>query len=135
VIVIDESIDELQKSLEDNFLTERYTNDIKGYSNLLLDGIEQSIAVKQKSETLDTIVNSMPARLLTINAETEGIEIFYSFAFIQGKERYYQIMAWTSSNREYKYKDRMNEIMYTLKEISPVNDWNMKEDTGNNILD
>jgi hypothetical protein len=118
VIVIDESIEEMQKALEDNDLTESYTNDVKGYSNLLLDGFEQTVSVKRKSEILDTLVNGMPARLLTINGRIEGIDAFYSLAFIQGKERYYQIMAWTLSNKEYQYKDRMNDIIYTLKEIS-----------------
>lgn len=118
VIVIDETIDEMQKALEDNNLTESYTNDVKGYSNLLLDGFEQTVTVSRKSEIVDTLVNGMPARLLTINGRVEGIDAFYSLAFIQGKERYYQIMAWTLSNKEYQYRDKMNRIMHTLTEIN-----------------
>ena len=43
VIVIDESKSEMQKALTDNNLTDKYSNDIKGYSDLLLNGFEQSI--------------------------------------------------------------------------------------------
>jgi hypothetical protein len=107
----------MQKALEENQLTDTYNNDIKGYSDLLINGFEQTISVNHKSEILDTLVNGMPARLLTINGRVEGIDAFYSIAFIQGKKRYYQIMAWTLSNKEYQYKDKMNRIMYSLKEL------------------
>ena len=117
VIVIDETIEEMQKALEENQLTDTYNNDIKGYSDLLVNGFEQTVSVNRKSEILDTLVNGMPARLLTINGRVEGIDAFYSIAFIQGKKRYYQIMAWTLSNKEYQYKDKMNRIMYSLKEL------------------
>lgn len=117
VIVIDETIEEMQKALEENQLTDTYNNDIKGYSDLLVNGFEQTVSVNHKSEILDTLVNGMPARLLTINGRVEGIDAFYSIAFIQGKKRYYQIMAWTLSNKEDQYKDKMNRIMYSLKEL------------------
>ncbi len=117
VIVIDESKTEMQKALDDNNLTEIYTNDIKGYSELLMNGFEEAISVSHKSEIIDTTINNMPARLLTVNGQAKGLDIFYSLAFIQGKERYYQIMAWTLSSKEYKYKDKMNRIMYSLKEL------------------
>jgi hypothetical protein len=117
VIVIDEPKSEMQKALDDNNLNETYTNDIKGYSELLMNEFEQAISVSHKSEIIDTTINNMPARLLTVSGRTEGIDAYYSLAFIQGKERYYQIMAWTLSNKEYEYKDKMNRIMYSLKEL------------------
>ena len=117
VIVIDESKAEMHKAFVDNNLTETYTNDIKGYSELLMNGFENAISVSHKSEIIDTTINNMPARLLTVSGRIEGIDAYYSLAFIQGKERYYQIMAWTLSNKEYEYKDKMNRIMYSLKEL------------------
>lgn len=117
VIVIDESKSEMQKAIVENDLTERYSNDIKGYSDLLLDGFEQSISISHKSDIVDTLINNMPARLLTINGRAEGIDAFYSLAFIQGKERYYQILAWSLSSKKYEYEDRMRKIMYSFKEL------------------
>lgn len=117
VIVIDESKSEMQKALLDNNLTDIYTNDIEGYSSLILDNFEQVISISHKSEIVATQINNMPARLITIKGRAEGIDAFYSLAFIQGKERYYQIMAWTLSNKEYKYKDMMKNIMYSFKEL------------------
>lgn len=117
VIVIDESKSEMQKSLVDNNLTDSFSNDIKGYSDLILKGLDQTVSVSQKSEIIDTLINNMPARLLTITERAEGVDVFYSIAFIQGKERYYQIMAWTLASKEYEFKDKMNRIMYSLKEL------------------
>jgi hypothetical protein len=117
VIVIDESKSEIKKALDDNNLTEAYNNNIKGYSELIINGFIQAISVSHKSEFVDTTINNMPARLLTVSGRTEGIDAYYSLAFIQGKERYYQIMAWTLSNKEYEYKDKMNRIMFSLKEL------------------
>ncbi len=117
VIVIDESKLEMQKVLEDNNLVETFSNDIKGYSKIIMNGFEQKILVSHKSEILDTLVNKMPARLLTISGRVENIDAFYSLGFIEGKDRYYQIMAWTLSSKEYENKDEMNRIMYSLKEL------------------
>lgn len=117
VVVIDESKSEMQKALVDNNLTDSYSNDIKGYSDLVLKGYEKTVSISSKSNAIDTLINNMPARLITISGRTKGIDIFYSLAFIQGKERYYQIAAWTLSSKEYEYKDKMNRIMYSLKEL------------------
>ena len=48
VIVIDETIEEMQKALEENQLTDIYNNDIKGYSDLLVNVFQQSVTVKRK---------------------------------------------------------------------------------------
>lgn len=117
VIVIDESKAEMQRALENYNLSESYSEDIKSYSDLILKVFEQTISVSNKSKIIDTIVNNMPARLLTVSGRVEGIDAYYSLAFIQGKERYYQIMAWTLSSKEHEYKDKMNRIMYSLKEL------------------
>ena len=117
VIVIDELKSEMLKALVDNDLTDEYSNDLKGYSDLILDNFELSISISHKSDIVDTFINNMPARLLTINGQAEGIDIFYSLAFIQGHERYYQIMTWTLSSKEHDYKDKMNKILYSFKEL------------------
>ena len=117
VIVIDESKSEMQKALVENNLTDIYTNDIDGYSSLILDNFEQVISISNKSEIVKTRINDLPARLITINGYAEGINAYYSLAFIQGKERYYQIMAWTLSSKESNFKDKMNKIMYSFKEL------------------
>jgi len=117
VIVIDETKSEMQNALIDNNLTDSYSNDIKGYSDLVLQGLEQNISESKKSEIIDTTINNMPARLCTISGRVEGVDAFYSLAVIQGKDRYYQILAWTLSSKEHEYKEKMNRLIYSFKEL------------------
>lgn len=117
VIVIDESKEEMEKALTVNNLTGSYSNDVDGYANLLLKGFEQAISVSSKSDLVDTLVNGMPAKLITISGRAEGINAYYALAFIEGKKHYYQIMTWTLDSKEYEYKENMNRILYSLKEF------------------
>jgi len=117
VIVIDELKTDFQVALDQNNLTETHSNDINSYSNLLLDNFEQVISVSNKSTIVDTTINNFPAKLLTINGRVEGIDAFYSLAFIESKKRYYQIMAWTLSSKKYEYDEKMRELIYTFREL------------------
>lgn len=107
----------MQKALDDNNLAEIYRNDINGYSELIMSGFEKSISIYNKSKIIDTTINNMPARISTVSGRVEGIDVYYLIAFIQGNERYYQVMTWTLANKENEYKDKMNRILYTLKEL------------------
>lgn len=117
VIVIDEPKIEMHKAILDNNLANIYSNNVSGYTNLLMDNFERIISVSRKSDVVDTLVNNMPAKILSISGRAEGIDAYYTFGFIEGKERYYQIMAWTISSKENEYKEKMNQIIYSLKEL------------------
>ncbi|MBC7425559.1 MAG: hypothetical protein H7321_03395 [Bacteroidia bacterium] len=117
VIVIDESKSELNKALVDNNLTEQYEDNIQGYANLLIDGFEATLKSPKKSKIIDTVINKLPARLLTFTGTVEGIDAFYTIAFIEGKETYYQIMSWTLMSKQDEYKEKMSKIMYSFKEL------------------
>ncbi len=117
IIVIDENQSELRKALIDNNLSNEYSDDINGYANLNLDGIESEVLINQKSELVKTEINEMPAILIDLNGKVNGIDVYYSLAFIEGKTRYYQIMLWTLSERETKYKKQMKKIIHSFKEI------------------
>jgi len=117
VIVIDEPKSELEKALKDNNLTDSYSSDLNGYSDLLLSGMEQSISVENKSKIIDKVVNKMPAKFLTISGQVQGIDAFYALAFFEGKERYYQVMSWTLADRKNQHKEEMNRILHSLKEL------------------
>lgn len=117
VIAIDETKNEMQKAIVENNLLDVYNNDILGYSELILASFEQNVAVSNMSAITDTMVNGMPARLLTVEGRVEGMDIFYSLAFLEGKSRYYQVLAWTLPSKKNQYKEAMNRIMYSLKEL------------------
>lgn len=118
VITIDESKEELNKALKENNLTEVYSNDIKGYSNLLLDVFSESMTISSKSEIKDTLINGLSARTVQIAGRTEGINAYFSLGFIEGENNYYQIMAWTLADTKYQYDSEITKLIYSFKELS-----------------
>lgn len=117
VVVIDEPKSELLKALEENGLNAVYSNDVDGFANLLIDGLDDVVTITKKSDVIDTVLNTMPARLINIHGEIEGISAFYSIAYVEGKETFYQIMTWTLASKEKKHKDKMEKLLYSLKEL------------------
>lgn len=117
VIVIDETKSEMRKAIVENGLIDIYSNDLNGYSDLLLDGFGQFMLITRKTDVIDTHVNNMPAKLVTVYGEVDGIDVFYSLAFIEGKKRYYNIVSWSIAEKEYQYKDRMKKLIYSFNEL------------------
>lgn len=120
IIAIDEPKDEMQKALFDNNLTDVYENNIDGYSKLMLDALKENLNNPIQSELIDTTVNEMPAKLTTLNGTVEGIDAFYSIGIYEGKNSYYQVLAWTLSSKQYSYKSKMNKILYSLEELKKI---------------
>lgn len=117
VIVVDDLISDLDKAIDENDLSNHYSKDIHGYTNLSLDGFELEISVLEKSEPLFTTINNLPAYLTTIKANVNNFDAFYSLAFIEGENRYYQIMTWTLAAKESEHKDKMQRMIYSFKEL------------------
>lgn len=117
VIAIDENKEKLKEAIVENHLTESYSNNLQGYTNLLLDNFRRVITISSESQVIDTLINNMPAKIVSISGKVEGIDAFYSLAFIEGKNRYYQIMSWTLLSRESEYREKMSKLIFSFKEI------------------
>lgn len=117
VIVIDEPKEELLKALMEYDLEDKYSNNVQGYANLVLDNFERVISVSRTSDVIDTLIREMPARVLNINGTLEDIGAYYSFACVEGENHYYQILTWTLSRKENQYKEKMKRIIYSFREI------------------
>lgn len=117
VIVIDEAKQEIHDVLEEYELTDEYENNIEGYSELVLDGIIESLEDPSHTDLLDVTINKMPAKLTTVKGTVEGMEIFYAIGIYEGVDTYYQVITWTLHSRRDRYKTRMNQILYTLSEL------------------
>ena len=117
VIVIDEPKTEFSSALIDNLLTDSYNDDIDGYAKLILDNFTLSIEGFSASSIDKTIVNSMNARIATIEGSIDGIDVFYTFAAVEGKNKFYQILTWTLADKKDDFKDKMQGIVRSIQEI------------------
>ena len=117
VICIDESKSEMSSALVENGLTGYYADDFYGYTTLLLDVLKESIEINEITELQDTVINGLTAQTMQITGITGGVDIYFSFAFVEGKEDYYQIMTWTLAERKTRFDERMNELLYSFREF------------------
>jgi len=117
VIVIDESKEEFHEAVTSEGLEELYPADLSGYANLLLDRFTSAAKVKSKSKMTETTINGMPALEVTIAAAFDDVDVFCSLAYIEGKQDYYQVFAWTLKKHEKEYKADLMAIAKTLKEL------------------
>lgn len=115
-IVIDEPKEALAKALEQNSLYDSYSNDLEGYSRLISDGMDSSISVKKMPDFEETTINGLKARLLSFEGLSSGNRVYWKLAFIEGNNRYYQIMVWTLADSRKKHEKEMTAIINSFKE-------------------
>lgn len=118
VIVIDEPKTELLKALQKNSLETAYSNDLNGYSALIVDGMDSSIAVEKLPEFTDETINGLKARLLSFEGLSSGNRVYWKLAFIEGESNYHQIMVWTKAEKQKKYEKEMSAIINSFKETA-----------------
>ncbi len=118
VVVIDEPKDEFHQVLIDYDLTETYTSDLEGYTNLILDDMKTALTNPTISEVSEANVNGLPARFVTVDSKIEGIQIYYAYGMYEGQDNYYQVIAWTLSEKQDTHKAKMQDILESLNELS-----------------
>ncbi len=119
VIAIDEprnEADEIMKMLAE---TGEYENNVNGYCKLILESFSEDYTSLSKFQSTDTVINNIPAKLVSFEDYVNDLKVYYSIATYEGVDSYYQVMSWTLSDRRDKYAPKMDQINYSFKEIMP----------------
>lgn len=117
VIVIDESESEFNRAIWLNDLTDFVSKDVNGYSLIILESFKNSMENIEIKDVIDTTIHKMPAKITSFNGTLDRKKAYYSVGIYEGINRYYQVLTWTTSSNELKYKSKMNKILYSLKEL------------------
>ena len=117
VLVIDESKEEFHEAVNNEILNGMYSADLSGYANLLLDNFSEAARVKSKTKLTESTINGMPALGINVSATLDDVDVFCSMTYLEGKTNYYQVFAWTLRSYEKDYKESINAIGKSLKEI------------------
>lgn len=115
-IVIDESKSALEESIFDNNLEDTYTNDLTGYTKLVTENIRNNAAISKLPPLLPAKINNLHAFMLDITGSMNGLKIYWKIAYIEGKNRYYQVMVWTLAENREKYEPVMAAAINSFKE-------------------
>lgn len=117
LIVIDESAEEFRQALVENGLDTMYTNDLQGYSELLMFGVQLELGGFGESEFKDKVINGLEARVLELETVYDGLDIYYQFAFYKGKEYYYQLMTWCLAEKRSEHQQLMTDMVNSFREL------------------
>ena len=117
IIVLDESKEEMNQVMLVNGLNETYGNGLIGYAELLSQNLMKSVKNGKISKLNKTKINSLNAYTTEIEGNINGIKIYYLFAFIEGKDSYYQIMSWTLLNKKQENREKIKNMIFSFKEL------------------
>lgn len=117
VIVIDEPKSEFNEALEVFMLKDAYTQDLEGYTSLVMDIFTQGVNIYESSEPQMTTINGLDAVLLSFEGNSDNVDVFFKFGIIEGADTYYQIMTWTLLNKKDRFREQMSEMIMTFKEL------------------
>ncbi len=118
IIVLDEPKQSFNNAISGNSLATEYSQDIQGYADLLIEGLSTSLQLSQEPDPKPSKINGLTARTFTMQGISEGIDIYWRVAYIEGRENYYQVLAWTLAENKDKYDAAMGKMINSFKEIN-----------------
>ena len=117
-IVIDEPSKDFDEMIvNEPSLSDYYTANLEGYSNLIVDNMKVTVEDGTFSEFTKTKINGNEARTISLEGTVEGIKVFYHLTFIKGKKQYYQIVNWTELKRKEDHLQFMENISASFQEL------------------
>ncbi|KAB2807719.1 hypothetical protein [Phaeocystidibacter luteus] len=117
VIVIEDTKEEMEAALSENDLLDLYPNTLEGFTDLISESLVSSLSNVNQSPILDTTINSLDARIMTISGTYLDIDGYYYLGLFEGSDRYYQVMTWTSLDNKAEHTAKMKNMVYSMTEI------------------
>lgn len=113
----------LDKSLTDTTVTEQPTDSVSSMlriCSMFGNNSYESIFDHKIFKTVhvcDTVINSMPAIINSIEGKSDGNDIFMYTCYAESKKSIYEIITMISTSDKYSKEDDMLRVIYSLKEL------------------
>ncbi len=117
VMVIEDDKANLHKVIDDGGLEELYPKTFIGYADLLAASFKENSEVNIDAKFIDQKIGTLGAKHFNMLSKIEGIDIYYHYTLVEGKDTYYQVMQWTLADRKDMYKEEMDRIAKSFKEL------------------
>lgn len=118
VIVIDESMEELNEAFTGLYDSVESFEGFEFYVNLVSSSFFDALELDPYPQLEKTTINDLPAMVTGMDATADGIAVTYECAFVKGRDHYYQIIAWTLTDRKEKMQQKMDKMIASFAEIS-----------------
>ena len=114
VLVFDEPREDFHKAVTAGGLD--YGPNLDGYSGLLADDITKASGLEVHPELKKKTINGLNARILEIEGKVKDLDIYWKIAYLEGKNRYYQILTWTTPSKKADNEEAMDAVIISFKE-------------------
>lgn len=94
---------------------------LDGFTAIAKNNLETNLQNPTFSKTRDTVINGLKAKLFSLSDASDGVAIYYQFAYLESKNHFYQILIWTLENRKNQYTTDMDKIIASFKESETKN--------------
>jgi hypothetical protein len=120
VTVLDEKNDEIMVFMTDYGVYDDSKSKLENYVDTRLSYLTESgISVINQTDLKSEMINGRKAYSTMIDATVSDIaqDITYYFTYVEGRENYYMISAWTLMDRKDSYTDEVKEMASSFKEL------------------
>lgn len=119
-MVIEDGKDVLYQTLADNELTDEFPPSFEGFFKLMSNSDSNTDAflkIEDRDKVKNKKIHGLPAKTYANTRDIDGIGIYYSMAIIEGKNHYYQVIAWTTAGKKVRNEKVLNEMVYSFSEL------------------
>lgn len=89
---------------------EDYADGLDGYTRLCRDDMTDAIEKYDITEITEASIGNYDARFFEMEADVDGLPIYYNYHVVEAGGRYYQILSWTLLERKSRHKEKMNNM-------------------------
>lgn len=115
IIVIDESREEFKTVFQDLGEYDDEISMVENYKSIQLEFLQEAITIHSKEDVESSVINGLPFEIVKVDATSDGIDIAYTIAYIDGPENVYMIMAWTEKDKREKNEALFQKMIKSFK--------------------
>ena len=118
VMVIEDSYESIEQFIVESDWEDEYTNDFDGFCQLVCrhDG-EYFLTPDDYKKLKDSNINGLNAKIFENTRLVNNINAYYTLALVEGKDTYYQVIAWTLPDRKNKHKETLENMINSFEEL------------------
>jgi hypothetical protein len=120
ITVLDEKEEEIMDFMTDYGVYDDSKSKLENYVDTRLSYLKESgVSIINQTDLKSEMINGRKAYSTVIDGTVPGIpeDITYFFTYVEGKEHYYMISAWTLMSRKDDYTEEVKEMSGSFKEL------------------
>lgn len=116
-VVIDEPIDDFVEYYWDAGLYDHAKSELQNYRSSQLAYFVNSGEVIEQGDVTERVYGKNIGELTYIASKVDGVDIYYAIGFVQGKNDFYYIFAWTLLKQQEALSNDLFSIIKSFREL------------------